>query len=297
VAISGNHDSATRLTYGGRFLERCGVHVRTAPLRVGEPALVHEGYVVHALPYLEPAVVRTELAAGGDGHRAVLGAAMDRVRADLARRGPVTSVVVAHSWVNGGAASDSERDISVGGVGQVGTEVFEGAHYVALGHLHRPQAVTDSVRYSGSLLPYSFSEAGQDKVALVVDLEPGGVRDVREVLLPRERDLVVLRGELAQLLQDPTLRYAEQAFVSAVLTDTVRPTQPMAALQRRFPHAVQLSFAPAGVVLDGLGSYGQRVHGRTEREVIQLFVQKVRGSQVADSEVALLDTALEQVRG
>jgi exonuclease SbcD len=117
------------------------------------------------------------------------------------------------------------------------------------------------------------------------------------VLLPRERDLVVLRGELAQLLQDPTLRYAEQAFVSAVLTDTVRPTQPMAALQRRFPHAVQLSFAPAGVVLDGLGSYGQRVHGRTEREVIQLFVQKVRGSQVADSEVALLDTALEQVRG
>ena len=99
---------------------------------------------------------------------------MERVRADLFLRPGVRSVVLAHAFVGGGVASDSERDICVGGVDLVPTSVFEGVDYVALGHLHRPQTLTPRIRYSGSPLAYSFGEAGQQKQAWLVDLDRNG---------------------------------------------------------------------------------------------------------------------------
>src|SRR5687768_1021229 len=231
VMTPGNHDSARRLGAFSELLAVGGLHVRAETPRLDEPVLLadeHGDVAVYGLPFLEPELARFELGvATARSHEAVIGAAMVRVRADLFLRPGARSVVLAHAFVGGGVASDSERDISVGGVDLVPASVFDGVDYVALGHLHRPQTLTPRVRYSGSPMAYSFGEAGQDKQAWLVDLDADGLADARPVPLPVPRQLTVLRGELADLLADPAHTPVEEHFVSVQLTDPVRPTDPM----------------------------------------------------------------------
>jgi len=295
VLTPGNHDSARRLAFGAGLMARSGVHVRAVPQALDEPVLVadeHGDVAVYGVPYLEPEVARHELGlAEARSHEAVLTAAMDRVRADLFLRPGVRSVVLAHAFVGGGLPSDSERDICVGGVDLVPAAVFDGVDYVALGHLHRPQTLSDRIRYSGSPLAYSFSEAGQHKQAWLVDLDAGGLSTVRAVPLPAPRQLTVLRGELAELLADPALTPVEEHFVSAQLTDPVRPVDPMRQLQGRFPHCVHLEWAGAGAGVDGR-SYTERLAGRSDLEVAAEFVAHVRGLAATPTEQELFGRAL-----
>ena len=131
VLSSGNHDSAIRLGFASGLLERSGLHIRSDVADVGRPVLVGDT-AVYPLPYLEPTAtsVTESLAVGERTHTAVLGAAMERVRADAAGRGPST-VVMAHCFASGGAASDSERDITTGGVAMVPASTFDGVAYTA----------------------------------------------------------------------------------------------------------------------------------------------------------------------
>jgi exonuclease SbcD len=295
VLTPGNHDSARRLGFGAGLMARSGVHVRAATSLLDEPVLLsdaHGDIALYGLPYLEPEVARHELGlAEARSHEAVLTAAMDRVRADLFLRPGARSVVLAHAFVGGGMPSDSERDICVGGVDLVPAAVFDGVDYVALGHLHRPQTLSDRVRYSGSPLAYSFGEAGQDKQAWLVELDAEGLAGVRAVPLPAPRQLTLLRGELPDLLGDPGHTDVEGHFVSALLTDPVRPVDPMRRLQGRFPHCVHLEWVGAGAVADGR-SYTERLSGRSDLEVAGEFVSHVRGLAVTPTEQALLVQAL-----
>lgn len=304
VMISGNHDSARRLGVGAGLLDRAGVHLRTDPAGVGEPVLLRDAageVACYGLPYLEPALVREEFAAPRGGHRAVLSAAMDRVRADLAARPAGTrSVVLAHAFVTGGAVSDSERDITVGGVASVPAAVFAGVDYVALGHLHGCQTLTERVRYSGSPLAYSFSEAGHRKSTWLVDLDASGGVTAERVDAPVPRPLARLCGRLDDLLADPALTPHEDAWVEATLTDAARPQEPMARLAERFPHVVSLVFAPEpadGAAAGTAASYADRVRGRDDREIAEDFVAHVRpGSAVTADERAVLHAAFDAVR-
>ncbi|MDT3399413.1 exonuclease SbcCD subunit D [Streptomyces sp. B1866] len=301
VLISGNHDSPRRLGVGAGLMERAGVHLRTDPAGCGTPVVLadeHGDVALYGLPYLEPALVRDTLGAERAAHAAVLRAAMDRVRADLATRRPGTrSVVLAHACVTGGAASDSERDISVGGVSSVPAGVFAGVDYAALGHLHGCQALTDRIRYSGSPLAYSFSEARHRKSVWLVDLGPGGEVAAERVDCPVPRPLARLRGRLEDLLTDPRLARHEDAWLEAVLTDPVRPAEPMARLARRFPHVLSLVFDPEGPAEDPFTSYARRLRGRSDRQIAEDFVAHVRGGRGPDAaERAVLGDALDTVR-
>jgi exonuclease SbcD len=295
VLTPGNHDSARRLGFASGLLAVSGVHVRAATPMLDEPVLLadeHGDVAVYGLPYLEPDIARHELGlTEGRSHEAVLGAAMDRVRADLFLRPGARSVVLAHAFVGGGLPSDSERDICVGGVDLVPAAVFDGVDYVALGHLHRPQTLTPRVRYSGSPLPYSFGEAGHDKQAWLVDLDAGGLAEVRAVPLPVPRRLTVLSGDLDTLLSDPAHAAVEDDFVSVRLSDPVRPVDPMRKLQTRFPHCVHLEWAGAGAAADGR-SYAERLVGRTDLQVAGEFLRHVRGQEPSDTERELLGRAL-----
>ncbi|WP_049567215.1 metallophosphoesterase family protein, partial [Streptomyces sp. SBT349] len=130
VMISGNHDSPRRLGVGAGLIGRAGIHLRTDPSSCGTPVILgdeHGDVAVYGLPYLEPALVREEFAVESAGHAAVVGAAMDRVRADLAARPAATrSLALAHAFVTGGTPSDSERDITVGGASAVPVATFDG---------------------------------------------------------------------------------------------------------------------------------------------------------------------------
>jgi exonuclease SbcD len=297
VLISGNHDSARRLGIAARLIEQAGVHLRTDVARCDEPVLLPDGdgpVAVYGLPYLEPALTAAELGAARVGHAAVLGAAMDRVRADLATRPPGTrSVVLAHAFVVGGEPSDSERDITVGGVPSVPAPVFAGVDYVALGHLHGCQTITERLRYSGSPLAYSFSEAEHRKTMWLVDLGPGGEIDARRIDCPVPRRLHRLRGTLAGLLADPSLERHTEDWLQVTLTDTARPDRAMEQLRGRFPHTLQLAFEPEGVVGDGLPSYGSRTRGRSDAEIALGFVRHVRGTDPDPAERELLQRATE----
>jgi exonuclease SbcD len=219
---------------------------------------------------------------------------MRRVHADLATRPGTRSVVLAHAFVAGGQPSDSERDISVGGVSRVPTSVFDGVDYAALGHLHGSHVLTDRVRYSGSPLAYSFSEAGQRKGSWLVELDADGFAGATYVDAPVPRPLARLRGTLDELLSDPRLDVHADAWVEATLTDERRPGQAMERLRRRFPHALVLGFAPTHD--SGTAVPVARTRGRSDHEIALDFVADLRGAPATEAEAALLRTACDACR-
>ncbi|WP_326734852.1 exonuclease SbcCD subunit D [Streptomyces sp. NBC_01022] len=301
VMISGNHDSARRLGVGAGLMGRAGIHLRTDPAHCATPVVIpdtHGDVAFYGLPYLEPALVKDVFKAERAGHEAVLTAAMDRVRADLAERPDATrSVVLAHAFVAGGEPSDSERDITVGGVAAVPAGVFDGVDYVALGHLHGCQTVAERVRYSGSPLAYSFSEVAHRKTMWLIDLDATGAIAAERIDCPVPRPLARLRGRLDALLDDPALDRHENSWVEATLTDPVRPAEPMARLVERFPHTLSLVLEPDRAPDDPHTSYAQRLRGRDDQSIAEDFVAHVRGGYGIDEhERTVLRSAFDHVR-
>lgn len=289
VAISGNHDSVSRVGFGDQLLSRTGVTVRADARRAAEPVSVRADdgggpVFIYPIPYLDPISVAplvradewsTPSGIAGVGidaagkvessgrltHLQVLDWAVDRARTHrtatvAASPSPVRSVVVAHAFVTNTATppvvSDSERELAIGGADQVDTDLFDGFDYVALGHLHGHQSWDDGrVAYSGTPLPYSFSEERHTKAVRIVDLAPDGTRTVTVVPLGVGRPLRTITGELSQLLADPAFMSAEGARVRAVLIDPMLPSHAMAQLRSRFPHASELVHQPPAAALDG----------------------------------------------
>ncbi|MFR9750978.1 exonuclease SbcCD subunit D [Nocardia sp. 004] len=293
VVTSGNHDSPARLGAGASFAAAGGLHLRTTTAAADRPVLLadeHGPVACYGIPYLEPEIVRTELGVPhARSHAEVLDAVLARIRADIARRPGVRTVVLAHAFVVGGEASGSERSISVGGVETVPLAAFHDIDYVALGHLHSPQTLAESVRYSGSPLPYSFGESAQRKAVWIVDLDASGLQSVRRRQLPIIRGLSKLTGTVEELLSDARHSAAEQHYVSAVLTDPARPVDAMRKLRERFPYAVHVEWMrPEG---NPELHYRERVHGRRDIEVARSFLTDVRGLPDS-SDMAWLERAL-----
>ena len=299
VLISGNHDSARRLGFGSGLLELAGVHLRTRLSALARPILLqdpHGPVAIYGVPYAEPDAVRAELPPDTPkGHAGVLGHAVQAIRSDADARGIRRRVALAHGWVSGGVASDSERDITVGGVGQVGAGTFAGFSYVALGHLHGQQTLDGHLRYSGSPLPYSFSEARHHKGSWLIELDAAGLSRAERVPAPSYRRLSQLRGRLADLLSSRAYTEYEPDFVSVTLTDPGRPDGPMDALRSRFPHILVLTFEPEGAAPGG-HSYQSRVAGRDDRAIAEGFVQHVRNAPPTEGERRLLGDAFDAVR-
>lgn len=293
VIISGNHDSAQRLGFGSGLMDAAGVHVRSDPRSVGSPVLLADGTAVYGIPYLEPEVVRTAWELPERGHTAALTEAMRRVRADLATRGG-RSVVLAHAFVIGGRASDSERDIAVGGVASVPLSVFDGVGYAALGHLHGRQRMSDTVRYSGSPLAYSFSEKDHVKGCWLVDL--GETVHAEFVEAPVPRRVSTVEGRLDTLLTSEEYTGIEDHWLQVTLTDPDRPAGAMERLRRRFPHTLALAFAPEGGTASGERGWADRIRDRSEAEIAFDFVREVRGTPAGPDERALLHEAFESCR-
>jgi exonuclease SbcD len=299
VITAGNHDSARRLGFAADLIAAAGVHLRTDPERAHVPVLCddrHGQVAVYGLPYLEPELLREPWNLRERSHVAVVGEAMERVRRDLAGRPGSRAVVLAHAWVTGAQASDSERDISVGGLSQVPSSVFAGIDYVALGHLHGRQQVSERIRYSGSPLAFSFSEARHVKGSWLVDLGASGIKSAEFVEAPVPRRLAVLRGRLDDLLADPAHAAVENCWLQVTLTDPQRPRAAMERLRAgRFPHTLVLGFAPESG--DAIRRATPQVAGRSDREIVDDFVTAVRESPADEAERVLLQAACDACAG
>ncbi|MDN2501237.1 exonuclease SbcCD subunit D [Nocardia nova] len=297
VATSGNHDSPTRLGALGSFAAAGGLHLRTSVAEVDRPVMLadeHGPIACYGIPYLEPEITRAELdVPQARSHAEILDAALARIRADRQRRGDPRTVVLAHAFVVGAEATGSERSIAVGGVETVPLSAFEGIDYVALGHLHSPQTLSEAVRYSGSPLPYSFAERSHRKAVWIVDLDAEGLASVQRHELPVVRGLRQLTGVLDELLSAAEYADAEDDYVSAVLTDHARPVDALRRLRGRFPHAVHVEWTRPEA--NSQLRYRERVHGRRDSEIAHSFLSDVRGEPTA-GEMALIEQALSAAR-
>ncbi|HOZ56814.1 MAG TPA: exonuclease SbcCD subunit D [Nakamurella multipartita] len=299
VAIAGNHDSAPRLGAFTDFLAAGGLHLGAAAADVGTPAVLPDpdgDVVIYPIPFLEPDLLRSGWALpAGSGHEAVLARAMDLVRADLAARPPGTrSVVLAHAFVVGGRAGGSERSIAVGGVESVSADLFAGFDYVALGHLHRPQVLADRIRYSGSPLPYSFSEADHEKGVWLVDLDAVGGVSATRLTLPTIRRLVCRRGRLAEILDtEPDLA---DAYLSVELTDPVRPVDPMRRLREVLPYTLVATWVGGSPAPAAWPAAPAVRTGHDDADLLHDFVRDACGRPASTAERDLLDEALRALR-
>lgn len=305
VLIAGNHDSAARLGTMSAFAASAGVHVITRHDRITDPVTItdeHGPVHFYGIPFLEPARLRsTWTDVPMRTQKDAVNHAMDLVRSDLRRRGG-RSVVSAHTFAQGSESEscESERDIvstAAGGVDKVPVSSFDGVTYAALGHIHGSAVLDAHVRYSGAPLLYSFSEAGKPRGGWLVDLDAGGLGDVDWVGFPVPREAVTLKGRIDELLGDVEHEHFTGHWVRAVLTDDTRPVDPMRRLQARFPHCVDLIHQPETVHDDGAGSYATLVRGRSDPEIIDAFLARVRNGEATTApEAPIIDEVLASHR-
>lgn len=240
VIIPGNHDEARRLSFGARLLAAGGLHIADSPLgRAWRFEGAHGPVTVVGAGYVSPLALANQ-AGGGmaladhDAAFAWLAPQLHALCGDCARR-----VLVAHAFVAGGAESESERGLSVGGTGQIGIGRFEGFHYVALGHLHRPQALAGGrLRYAGSPLAYSVSEADHAKSVALVELDAQGAVRTETIPLAPLRRLRLVRGRFRELLQAP--QEGREDFVALTLTDERPVPEAQRQIAEVFPRIIQL---------------------------------------------------------
>ena len=285
VVTSGNHDSAARLGFQSALL-RADITVLTDPTSVGTPVTLadeHGPVHVYGIPYLEPAIVR-HLWPGVElrNQAQTMRHALDLVRADLAERGG-RSIVAAHCFAAGVDATPGvEREIRQGGLDVVPLTAFDGPDYVALGHIHGRQQLSERVRYAGAPLHYSFGEAGKPRGSWLVDLDADGLSSVRWLDLPVPRALVTLEGPLDDLLTHERFGAHRGDWVRAEYTDSTPQPDPMRRLQARFPWCATVVHAPAEPRRDDGEGYAGRVRAaRADAEVIDAFLAHVREGEGA----------------
>jgi exonuclease SbcD len=301
IVTPGNHDSAARLGFASALL-RDGLRILASVEALDVPVVVEDAdgpVAFYGVPYLDPDAVRAALAAPDApplprSHEAVLGAAMERVRADAAGRDGARVVVVAHAFVTGAEPSESERDIRVGGFDQVPASAFRGADYVALGHLHGAQEVRAErprIRYSGSPLAFSFGERLQRKSSALVELTADGSTTVELIDAPVPRRLAEVTGTLAEIVDG---RHADLAdsWLRVHVTDPVHPPHLVARVREALPHALVVLHEPEGRV-EGVRS--RVVDATTDPlEVAADFVAYATGAPPTEPEALVLRQAYEQ---
>lgn len=313
--IAGNHDGPERLAIYDSLLDRSGIYVRGGYGNVGEVITLpmSDGDVdLVLLPFLEPqaapdslALVSSESEASdgdtddavrrrqGRTHESVLAAA---VTAALPRLVSGRSVAVAHAFVTGGTASDSERQLSVGGTSTVSGDVFAPFSYTALGHLHTPQAVgSPTLRYSGTPLPYSFSETAAKSIALV-DMSLTGECTVSTIPVPVGRAAITLTGRIDELLDGDATEEQATSWVRAILTDPGVVLDAKRRLQGKFPFVVEVELRPEGAVEGPDGMPVADVRRVTAEQAVATFWEEAQGAPPSDAETVWLHGALASAR-
>lgn len=283
LIIAGNHDSPERLGFAARFLGAQKLHM-AGPLDAEAAPVVIGSTAFHLLPYADPAMARFAL---DDPelrtHQQVLAAQLERAR----RNHPAGCrfVAVAHAFVAGGSVSDSEIGLSVGGTGEVDPALFAFSDYTALGHLHRPQEAGHShVRYAGSLLKYSASEAAHVKALTLVEFPAKGAVRTEPLPISPRRDLRRLRGHFEDLMKAPNGPSEDYLFLD--LLDEGPVLDAMARLRQVYPNLLGIQpAATQSVAQEGVEEI--RLEDLNPELLFRTFFQEVQGRPMNEDETAI----------
>jgi len=261
--ISGNHDSAQRIAYGGQIMKKADVYVSPVFRGIPEPVTLTDAWGklnIYLLPFIRPAVVRTvfskekqeqteqekidqeqteDQSTEIQSYQAAVEYVIRQIKLDLGSR----NVLVAHQFLTNAKPSESE-EFSVGGMENIDASLFGSFDYTALGHIHRAQKVwQETIRYAGTPLKYSFSEAGQQKSVTLVDLEEKGKVQISEIPLTPFRDCREVHGSYMEVTaREQYQQKNTQDFVHVILTDEEEIFQAVSKLRLIYPNLMKLDY-------------------------------------------------------
>lgn len=297
LLISGNHDSSERLAFGGRVMDSCGIHISPVYDGALAPVTLHDTFgPVHVwlLPFVKPAHVRRWFPdADIESYTDAMAEAVAHMDIDTAAR----NVLVTHQFVTGGARSGSE-ELSVGGTDNVDSGVFAPFDYVALGHLHGAQHIgRETIRYAGSPLKYSFSEARQHKSVTVVTLGEKGDVQVRTVALTPLRELREIRGSYDELTARSFYEHTtyRSDYLHLILTDEQDVFDAMSRLRTIYPYLMTLDYDNARTRAAGGMSVPAETERRTPLELFEALYQRQNHRPMSEVQRAYIAQLMEQI--
>ena len=297
LLISGNHDSPERLAFGGRVMDSCGIHISPVYDGALAPVTLQDAFgPVHVwlLPFVKPAHVRRWFPdADIESYTDAVAEAVAHMDIDTAAR----NVLVTHQFVTGGARSGSE-ELSVGGTDNVDSGVFAPFDYVALGHLHGAQHIgRETIRYAGSPLKYSFSEARQHKSVTVVTLGEKGDVQVRTVALTPLRELREIRGSYDELTARSFYEHTtyRSDYLHLILTDEQDVFDAMSRLRTIYPYLMTLDYDNARTRAAGGMSVPAGMERRTPLELFEALYQRQNHQPMSEVQRAYIAQLMEQI--
>lgn len=297
LLISGNHDSPERLAFGGRVMDSCGIHISPVYDGALAPVTLHDAFgPVHVwlLPFVKPAHVRRWFPdADIESYTDAMAEAVAHMDIDTAAR----NVLVTHQFVTGGARSGSE-ELSVGGTDNVDSGVFAPFDYVALGHLHGAQHIgRETIRYAGSPLKYSFSEARQHKSVTVVTLGEKGDVQVRTVALTPLRELREIRGSYDELTARSFYEHTtyRSDYLHLILTDEQDVFDAMSRLRTIYPYLMTLDYDNARTRAAGGMSVPAETERRTPLELFEALYTRQNHQPMSEVQREYIAQLMEQI--
>ena len=295
--ISGNHDSAERIAFGGRLMDASGIHM--APVYSGEtvPFVMTDEYGeirIHMLPFVKPADVRHVYPEEDTGsYTEAVRTAVSHMNTDPS----VRNILIAHQFVTGAARSESE-DVSVGGMDNVDVSVFDAFDYAALGHIHGPQHIgRETVRYCGTPLKYSFSEKDHRKSVTIVTMEEKGKTVIRTVPLEPLHDMREIRGTYNDLTLKANYEgTAVDDYLHVVLTDEDDVPDALAKLRTVYPNIMKLDYDNTRTRNTNPGSVPEAMERKSEIELFEAFFEQQNGRPMSEEQRVFSGKLLEKIR-
>jgi exonuclease SbcD len=295
-AISGNHDSAERIAFGSHIMAKSGIHM--SPVYSGStvPTVLSDEYgelCVYMLPFIKPLSVRRFFPeAEIESYTDAVNAAVDAMEIDFTKR----NIIITHQFVTGAQKSDSE-EISVGGSDNVDSSAFDGFDYVALGHIHGPQNVGgERIRYCGTPLKYSFSEAKQTKSVTVAELREKGSLEIRTVPLTPMRDMREIRGTFEEISSAEFSRSGNnEDYLRVVLTDEEEVPEAMGKLRVVYPNIMMIEYDNRRTRSshDSIGT--AEADNRQPIELFEEFYKFSNGGDMSEQQRQLAQSLIERI--
>ena len=294
--ISGNHDSAERVAFGSRLMSSRQIYLSPVFESDVEPVTISDRYGeinIYMLPFVKPSLVKRvypeeEIITYQDA----VNAAVQHMQIDTDKR----NVLLAHQFVTGAERCDSE-ELSVGGVDDVDASVFDGFDYVALGHLHGPQKIgKETVRYSGTPLKYSFSEANQKKAAVIVDVEEKGKINIQQIPLVPKHDMWEIRGTYMEVTAlDFYKDMKTDDYLHITLTDEEDIPDAIGKLRTIYPNIMKLSYdnlrMRAAVTVRGTAE----VEEKSPMELLKEFYELQNNQPMTDEQEEIARGMMEEI--
>ncbi len=300
-AISGNHDSADRLNFGGRIMEANHVYmtgVFDGTLKKVTMQDEHGPVNVYMLPFVKPAMV-TPYYSEVESYEDAVKAIIDGTEIDTSER----NILVAHQFVRSGTMlpeqSESELE-SIGGLDQMDASIFESFDYVALGHLHGPQRIgRDTIRYAGSPLRYSFSEVKQNKSVTVVSLGEKGNVSFELIPLHPMRDMRVIKGPITALTAKETyMQGNREDYIHAILTDEDNIVDAIGRLRSVYPNIMKLEFENSmSKVNENAKTSASDVQKKNPMELFEEFFVSQNNVELKPEQKEIMRRVLERLEG